>query len=83
MTPPSTDIKHNPQVMQPQVADWPIAKPGRGRALPALYSPAAPENGKTAPILIGSAEFAGVDPAMSSPLDVGELIALVLEPEAS
>jgi hypothetical protein len=64
--------------MQPQVADWPIAKPGRGEP----YSSAPPETGKTAPILIGSAEFAGVDPAMRS-LDVGELIALVLEPEAS
>jgi hypothetical protein len=82
-TPPSTDTKHNPQVMQPQVADCPIAKPGRASFAGFPYSPAPPEKGKTAPIPIGSAEFAGVDPAMRCPLDVGELIALVREPEAS
>jgi hypothetical protein len=69
--------------MQPQVADCPIAKPGRGEALPAfvrLDAAGEPQNCRDP---TGAAEFAGVDPAVRSPLDVGELIALVLESEAS
>ena len=70
--------------------------------MPAPYSRAPPETAKTAPIPIGAAEFAGVDPEIDAeqtsqtnanffmfvirrnalPLDVGELIALVLEPES-
>jgi hypothetical protein len=51
--------------MQPQVADCPIAKPDRGGALPVFRTARRRRrNGKTAPILIGSAEFAGVGPAI-------------------